>query len=446
MRRLFTWKEQELIGFFEEHVDGAISFEYSEGAVHSISQSLPIDGVSKNDAARNYLLNLVPESDLSLSRLYVERNVSRGDIFGILDGMDAVGGLVYSLAEEPPTLSLDGVRPYTPELIAAQIASLHHTGVGVPAVPMRFSLAGAQAKFAMSRIDGDWYIPSCAIPSTHIIKIASKSFDASRQVEIATMDLARACGFKVAAHGEIEALGQHAYITERFDRKNIGTWACERLHIEDFAQAMGVSPNEKYDQTLEDVIAMIKRCDASEDVVYDFLAAFMFNAYCGNADAHIKNYSFVYDGDNLCLSPLYDAIATSCWPGLDNSLPITLNDVVFYAEYLSESAWVDFAINNGLDDCRVVDMARDIATMVEGNMAEFFAEIPQQLRDRALQHMRKCTTHILTPNKLVESEWVPLYDKEERLTTLDQMVSSICKLSKESPVSSMTTQCELPEI
>lgn len=421
MRHLYTWSEDRLLGVFTERDDKSIGFQYADDCKIAISQSLPVVGKVGLQAPKNFLLNLVPESDMTLSLLYEERHAPHGDIFGILSNMDTVGGLIFSLTSEAPQLTEDKLTVCSAESIAAQMDSLSGRELSRRSIPMRFSLAGAQSKFTMSLVEGTWYASSASLPSTHIIKIPNSSFSDCDLAENATMDLAAACNVQVARHGTFEVLGRKAYITERFDRSGIGSWDCKRLHIEDFAQALGVPPSEKYNQTLEDVVSMIRNVGQGDEIAYEFLNAYMFNAYAGNADAHIKNYSFIYDSGSVKLSPLYDAVVTAGWPHLDKALAIPLNDTYFYPEYLTESTWGTFARKAHLDDGRLVDQAKNMARMISDKMPEFFSEMNPEYRENALREMKKNTEAVIHPNLAIQSQWIPLYEDLSTEIGFDQL-------------------------
>jgi serine/threonine-protein kinase HipA len=50
--------------------------------------------------------------------------------------------------------------------------------------------------------------------------------------------------------------------------------------------------------------------------IRDFLNAVIFNMLVGNADAHGKNYSLLYQNGSRRLAPAYDIVCTLAWPEL----------------------------------------------------------------------------------------------------------------------------------
>ncbi|MBQ0167991.1 MAG: HipA domain-containing protein [Treponema sp.] len=56
-----------------------------------------------------------------------------------------------------------------------------------------------------------------------------------------------------------------------------------------------------------------------------FLNQVVFNFLIGNCDAHSKNYSILYNTNGkACLSPIYDAVSTTCYPALSKKLSMEI--------------------------------------------------------------------------------------------------------------------------
>ena len=53
--------------------------------------------------------------------------------------------------------------------------------------------------------------------------------------------------------------------------------------------------------------------------IRDFLDGVIFNVLIGNADAHGKNYSILYQQGNRRLAPFYDLVCTLAWPELSKT-------------------------------------------------------------------------------------------------------------------------------
>ncbi|WP_255246004.1 type II toxin-antitoxin system HipA family toxin [Mycobacterium persicum] len=125
-----------------------------------------------------------------------------------------------------------------------------------------------------------------------------------------------ACGAGIpAAESYVERFHQReAIVVTRYDRSFEGN----RLHQEDFCQALGLDPQAKYESTSEAArlgsrLRRLARLAAPRTPDPDgfrlaLLQAVTFNVVIGNADAHSKNYSVMIDRDgSVSLAPIYDA-------------------------------------------------------------------------------------------------------------------------------------------
>jgi serine/threonine-protein kinase HipA len=186
--------------------------------------------------------------------------------------------------------------------------------------PLRFSLAGVQLKFsALEKAQGGLTIPATGVGGSWIVKLPSTRFVGVSENEFSMMTLARTVGIdvpeirllsldQIAALPEgIGRLEGAAFAIRRFDRRQDG----ERIHMEDFAQVLGVYPEDKYKQASYRLIAKILWLETGEAGVTEFIRRLVFNALIGNADMHLKNWSLLYpDGLTAALSPAYDFVST----------------------------------------------------------------------------------------------------------------------------------------
>ena len=114
------------------------------------------------------------------------------------------------------------------------------------------------------------------------------------------------------------------FATQRYDRRFdsssttvSGLPRPYRLHQEDFAQAMGIPAAAKYEQTssgyMRGMFDILRKYSA--EPVTDQLKLWdiiVFDYLIGNTDAHIKNFSLLYDKDlrQIRLAPAYDIVST----------------------------------------------------------------------------------------------------------------------------------------
>lgn len=105
----------------------------------------------------------------------------------------------------------------------------------------------------------------------------------------------------------------------------------DRLHQEDFAQAMGIPATDKYEKEdagyLADMFSILRKYASNpvEDQLklWDML---VFDYLIGNTDAHIKNFSLLYGTDlrSVRLAPAYDIISTSIYSQSTREMSISV--------------------------------------------------------------------------------------------------------------------------
>lgn len=176
-------------------------------------------------------------------------------------------------------------------------------------------IAGAQPKCAaiFSAQEGKWYKPHDFSASTHILKFSE--YTRMAENEFLCMSAARLLGIK-ACNCRLVAAKNPVLVVERFDRK-VGPEGVIRYHMEDFCQLLGLGPRLKYRQLSPSTVAYItswlrSHVDSFIDNRNEFARLLIYNYLIGNCDAHLKNYSVLYnDSGELNLAPAYDLICTS---------------------------------------------------------------------------------------------------------------------------------------
>jgi len=283
-----------------------------------LSLSLPVRPERHTQGVvRPFLDGLLPEGQ---SRLTVARdfNLRASDTYGLIRaiGRDCAGALVFQPAEEPPPppASTLTAEPLTEQEVSELIANLRTAPLGIDE-RVRLSLGGVQEKLLLTRLpDGRWGRPVDGTPTTHIVKPQIERFLATVENEAFCMRVAKRLGLSVA-HVETTMIGgRKLLVVERFDRVVDKTGAVARIHQEDFCQATGVLPDNKYEEdggpSLKK-IADILQAAAAPDSLDALLRAVTVNALVANGDAHGKNFSLLHhDSGALTLSPLYDVLCT----------------------------------------------------------------------------------------------------------------------------------------
>ncbi|MGH9066301.1 MAG: HipA domain-containing protein, partial [Acidimicrobiales bacterium] len=191
-----------------------------------------------------------------------------------------------------------------------------------PGANRRMSLAGAQPKLVLARLDGGWYQPADGAASTHILK-PTLTWPLSADNEAAVMSLARSVGL-TGSESWVEEIGPtRVYVVERYDRTVLPSGVVLRSHQEDMCQALGVRPADKYNLGRPSQrIARVLRTysvDPAADLT-GLLRQLTFRTVVGDEDGHGKNVSILLDDGRVSLAPLYDSLCTMAYPKLDGKL------------------------------------------------------------------------------------------------------------------------------
>jgi serine/threonine-protein kinase HipA len=186
---------------------------------------------------------------------------------------------------------------------------------------IRLSLAGAQNKLPVFIDDKDKiYIAAGNSPSTHILKPPIPRIEESVENEAFCMALARRIQLPVA-DVVIRKNQDTMLVVTRYDRERKKDGSVVRLHQEDFCQALGILPEQKYESeggpSLERCFALLKehsiRPAADQRALLGWV---IFNVLIGNADAHAKNLSILLTDKGPRLAPFYDLLSTQVYPKL----------------------------------------------------------------------------------------------------------------------------------
>lgn len=287
-------------------------------------------------------------------------------------GRDCAGALVIQSVEEPapPVPSALSAEPLTEVEIADLVGNLRNVPLGIGS-RVRLSLAGVQEKLLLTRLpDGTWGRPVDGTPSTHILKPEIADFPNTVENEAFCMRVARHLGLAAANVEILTVRGRKLIVIERYDRSVHPDGTIDRLHQEDFCQAIGVLPEKKYQEdggpSLRR-IAEVLQLAVSPSAVEALLASVTLNVLLGNGDAHGKNFSLLHGArGSLTLAPLYDLLCTLAYG--DDRLAMYIDDVrrtsrVTVARIMKEAAsW-------GLSTGRAEEIVADILDRVPGAVA-----------------------------------------------------------------------------
>ena len=248
-RVLNVFLKQELVGKLEQDNSGALRFGYDEAWLNStaprlLSHSLPLRSERfRGRDCRPFFAGLLPEED---SRELIAKafGVSDKNDFAILEriGAECAGAVSLLPLGELPVAGTPRYREITRGELAAKFAELPRRPLLTGEDGIRLSLAGAQGKLVVAIQDGKIHLSLDGSPSSHILKPKSPHFDGLVENEFFCMRLAARVGLDVATVEIGDAEGSRFLQVERFDRKQQAGGQLERVHQEDFCQALGVPP------------------------------------------------------------------------------------------------------------------------------------------------------------------------------------------------------------
>ncbi len=303
------------LGVVRQDARGRVSFTYSpesSGRV-PLSMSMP-RGTSDYAPSRivPFLEGLLPDSQAAREAWAREFDVSPRNAFALLSsiGRDCAGAVEFFHEEQIE--SEGSAQLLTDEDVGRRLRHLAAHPAGWLAPGERWSLAGAQSKFTLSRsTDGRWFDVAGDKPSTHIFKPGVSEYAHQALVEHVSMQAAQRIGLRAAKTEFREFDGESCLVVTRFDRRRARDGSIVRVHQEDMCQALAVYPRKKYEAgggPSAARIAQLLRDNATggERDVWEFAQALVFNYLIGAPDAHAKNYSIMHAPGLTQITPLYD--------------------------------------------------------------------------------------------------------------------------------------------
>jgi serine/threonine-protein kinase HipA len=235
---------------------------------------------------------------------------------------------------------------------------------------LRLSLAGAQDKLPVVFRDGRIGQPLNGAPSTHILKTPIHSLAESVMNEGFCLALAEAAQLE-PARGFIHSVkGSRFLLLERYDRVDGAAGRVQRLHQEDFCQALGMPTEMKYQNEggpgLAQCFGLVRRMTRpSAPQVLRLLDYVIFNVLIGNNDAHAKNFSLLHRGKVPLLAPLYDTLSTAVYPNLMSKMAMKIGSKYTFSDVQARH-WHQFAENTGLSPAQTRKRVRELANLLPG--------------------------------------------------------------------------------
>jgi serine/threonine-protein kinase HipA len=355
MPALNVWMNGEFVGEWNTGRAVTPTFTYAQAwldspSARALSLSLPITTTRQVVGARinHYFDNLLPDNPGIRNRVRDRLGLKSSDTFDLLEaiGRDCAGAVQILPPREIPTVHtrIDATRLSEQGVvkILASVTSARPLG-GMRSEDdddaLRISIAGAQEKTALLYMGGAWHRAQKSTPTTHILKLPlgiignfQGDFSHSVENEWLCAQFLTALGLQAADTDIATFDGQRVLVVRRFDRRWVGVDASQaeaagyeprtshwiaRLPQEDFCQATGRSPQQRYEadggpsiNEILDILAQGSESDADRrrfvltQLVFWLLAA---------TDGHGKNFSIGHrPGNEFSLTKLYDVL--SAWP------------------------------------------------------------------------------------------------------------------------------------
>lgn len=393
-RVLDVYFRETRAGVFGRLDDGLLTFTYDDAYLldqksRAISFSMPLREEPFGDqVVRPFFSGLLPDEG-ARQRLAGALGLSAGNAFGLLEviGGECAGALsLYPAGTAPAPSGPSDAEILTSERLDEILSRLRTRPLLGGDEGIRLSLAGAQDKLAVI-VDGT----SVALardgrPTTHILKPVIQALEGTVENEYFCMRLAARLKLPVP-DVEIRLGGATAFLlVERYDRTKTADGMIERLHQEDFCQALSVPPELKYEAEggpgTERSLGLIDQaCAKPVADRLQFIRMLIFHYLVGNADAHGKNYALLYGSDIPDLAPIYDVVCTAVYPRLSKRLAMKIGgrDV---PDTIQLKHWTTL-VPETKSSQRI--LVRDLAQMAERIVIEAGALVAE-LADEGIRH------------------------------------------------------------
>jgi serine/threonine-protein kinase HipA len=326
------------VGKLEKTSAGGLIFSYEQQWLNTpgarpISLSLPlVNRPFVGDVVYNFFDNLLPDNPQIRSRIQTRFHAATDQPFDLLAsiGRDCVGA-IQMLDTEMNGVEQIFFQPLTETEIASILRNTQQDPLGMSNSDdeFRISLAGAQEKTALLYWEGGWKKPLGTTPTTHIFKlpigyIQHQQMDLSDSCENEWLcsQIADSFGLPTAKCKIQQFEDVKTLIVERFDRKISQDGSkLLRLPQEDTCQALGISPNLKYQADggpgIENIMRLLLgSAEPTKDRDIFFSTQILFWLLAA-IDGHAKNFSIRIEADGKYrLTPLYDIM--SAYPLIAN--------------------------------------------------------------------------------------------------------------------------------
>jgi len=316
------------VGNIYQSPSGALRFVYLENwresrDAYPLSLSLPLTAQEhRGNAIDAFLWGLLPDNQRTLEHYGRLFGVSARNPVALLAhiGADCAGAVQFASPESADDLEgaasrRGAIEWLTEKEVAEELKTVREQGIpgASRGTVGQFSLAGAQPKIALLEEHGKWGRPDGRVPTNRILKPPSGAFRGFAENEHFCLELAASLQLGSVASRVMRFGSEVAIVVHRFDRAlRRGQWF--RIHQEDFCQALGVMPTQKYENEggpgIPDLISLLQEASTKPDEdIARFIRATALNWVLAATDAHAKNYALLHGPRGVRLAPFYDILS-----------------------------------------------------------------------------------------------------------------------------------------
>ncbi len=407
----------KLVGFLHKLPSGAMTFQYAEewlkiAGARPVSLSLPLRAAAYEGAqVYGFFDNLLPDNERIRARIQARFQVSTSHPFDLLSavGSDCVGAIQLGQEQALKKVDVTTAQPLSTGEIAKLLKGYEMSPLRMneEVEDLRISIAGAQEKTALLWHEGQWCRPIGPTPTSHIFKlpigsIAENNIDLSESCENEwlCLEIATAFGFPTA-NAQIQCFEDvKVLVVERFDRRwsRDGQWLM-RLPQEDMCQALGISPNLKYQSDGGPGMAEIMKVllgakDANVDREQFFRSQILFWLLAAT-DGHAKNFSIHLEpGGSYRLTPLYDVL--SFYPYISASKPVQKIKMAMALKGTRKNNyhWSAIQPRHFISTAKAIDFSPKKAELILKEMLEQANRVAEEIAQRIPEGF---PTHISEP-------------------------------------------------
>ena len=398
---------QVRVGDIEGNSSEDARFSYAKEYVakndsRAISVSLPIqDEPFSPEQTKVFFDGLLPEGFMRKS-IATNMHFDENDYLSILYnlGKECLGAIRIDESDEEQESGYEAITRAQVEALAAE-GTTKSTEI---VIKTHLSLTGASGKVGLYYDDKEdkWYMPSGLAPSTHIVKQSHIRLDGIVTNEQMSMLAARKCeidtpeSFIINAGKGIDS--EVLFATKRYDRiidetsPMIGRLKRPyRIHQEDFAQAMGIASYEKYEiesqsyaEKMFEIIRNYARRPLEDQL--RLWNRIVFNFVLGNTDAHIKNYSLLYDPhmEGISLGPAYDMISTVIYESATRDMSFNIGGIR-NLDNIDEESFKSLAAKVGIGEKIAMSNYHKVLDRFENAIKESAEELQENGFDNAAE-------------------------------------------------------------